>query len=159
MSPKWGSTPRFTDWLIVSRIVTLALTLILSSVQISVGDSQGKFLEDLWRLNVCVIITVILKVLQLLVVTTNDDLVNQLINRSPRLSHSNKWQYESNYNLHKPLESSCTIGMDPVHNFPLGNTRDFWFWTLPAIRYSKEHFSETRYVSVLRCWAGKPFTI
>jgi hypothetical protein len=60
MSTRWGSTPRLTDWLTLSRKVTLTLTLD-SSVQqfqlksdrvtqftseFSGGDSDRSFVED-----------------------------------------------------------------------------------------------------------------
>jgi hypothetical protein len=47
----------------------------------------------MWRFNVCVIVTVILKVLQLFVVTTSEDQINRFTNPNPRLNHWNTWQY------------------------------------------------------------------
>jgi hypothetical protein len=69
-----------------------------SSVQFSVGDNHGKCVENLWRFNVwietlCVIITVILKALQLFVFTTCEDPLNPVSNPNPRLRHPYMWQY------------------------------------------------------------------
>jgi hypothetical protein len=50
-------------------------------------------MEDLRRFNVCVIITVILKVLQLFVATTSEDPINRFTNPNPLLSHCDTWKY------------------------------------------------------------------
>jgi hypothetical protein len=39
MSPRWGSTPRLTDWLTVSRNVTLTVNLTLDVQNISSADT------------------------------------------------------------------------------------------------------------------------
>jgi hypothetical protein len=74
-----------------------------SSVQFSVGDSDGKFvveeLEAACDDLTCelktrfVIITVILRVLQLFVVTISEDRRNRFTNPDSRLSHCDTWQY------------------------------------------------------------------
>jgi hypothetical protein len=43
MSPRWGSTPRLTDWLTVSRNVTLTLTLTLTHVQYTNQTQSNRF--------------------------------------------------------------------------------------------------------------------
>jgi hypothetical protein len=40
MSPRWGSAPRLTDWLTVSRNVTLTLTLVVSQ-RLKLGGGQA----------------------------------------------------------------------------------------------------------------------
>jgi hypothetical protein len=76
-----------------------------SSVQFSVGDSHRNFVveEDLTceLKTLCVIIKVILKVLQLFAVTSEDP-INRLTNPNPRLSHSNTRQYFSKSLLWEP---------------------------------------------------------
>jgi hypothetical protein len=77
-----------TDWLTDRPSVAMWLWLWLSqrrsqgNWETSAECLREKWMENLWRPNVCVIITVILKILQLLVVTTSKD--PKSVSQSPK---------------------------------------------------------------------------